>query len=495
MNSKKNIFTILTPLFMAMVCACFVNDDANAAARATVSRGTPVAAARKSVATTVKETVSENIVEKQAEAEPIAVENKSNKFDEVISDTGAKYSSDSDDTFAESIRKQRAALEASEKSDTFNTQQRNALNTGHSECDAGLRKCMKATCGEDFTKCALDGDTDFGNKLNRCKKDLKCSGEEFTLFTKEIKADRDMNVRLASYTSVVNCGNNYNKCIAGECGSNYTKCLGKTAADAAIKKCANIATECREYDSGLSARFGTAIGKLRENAETEIKEGEQRMYALRDLMRNQCEHLGAAFDERSFDCVYTVNFFAGTNQTTPIASRKAYAGDSFVCMQEWFGTNVTTFKENAYRETRAQTGATSAMLGSGVGMATGLASSGAFKRAAETQKAKKEADKSNTAKAAGENTSDKKVSDKSSKEPEEKETKTFKEKTIKNADGTSSHETTSTGNGIKTVTKTTTDSDGNIKGPIKSTSSFNTKKADAGSVNIELNTGNSNKKD
>nr|MBQ0091434.1 hypothetical protein [Candidatus Enterousia merdequi] len=71
---------------------------------------------------------------------------------------------------------------------------------------------------------------------------------------------------------------------------------------------------------------------------------------------------------------------------------KRYAGDTFVCMQEWFGVNVTTFKENAYRETRAQTAASSAMLGSGLGTALGTITSGAMGRALDTQKAKKEMD-------------------------------------------------------------------------------------------------------
>ena len=71
-------------------------------------------------------------------------------------------------------------------------------------------------------------------------------------------------------------------------------------------------------------------------------------------------------------------------------TRKLYAGDTFICTQEWFGTNVTTFKENAYRETRSQTAASSAMLGSGLGTAAGLISSGAIGRALETQQAKKD---------------------------------------------------------------------------------------------------------
>ncbi|MBR5904025.1 MAG: hypothetical protein IKZ49_00650, partial [Alphaproteobacteria bacterium] len=244
--------------------------------------------------------------------------------------------------------------------------------------------------GNDFSKCALDGDTIFGDKLNLCRKDISCTGEEFRLFTTEIKADRDLNAQLSSYTKVVECGNKYNDCMQKECGTTFNKCLGKPFADRAAKNCETIAKNCMEQDSGLSARFGTAIGKLRETAEKEVKEDEARMYKLRDDMRDQCQHLGAMFDERSFDCVYTVNFFAGDDQQTPKASRKAYAGNTFVCMQEWFGINVTTYKENAYRETRAQSAASSAMLGSGVGTAAGLISSGAIGRALDTQKAKKD---------------------------------------------------------------------------------------------------------
>jgi hypothetical protein len=294
-----------------------------------------------------------------------------------------------DNSFAEQIRRQRAALAASEASYATTTAQKNALSSNSSSCDVALRKCMSEICGSDFTKCALDGDTMFGDKLNRCKQDSNCSGEEFSLFTAEIKADRDMNVRLASYNTVLDCGNSYNACIVNECGTTFNKCLGKKNSDAAIQKCSAIAKECAEADSGLPSRFGTVIGKLRESAEKDVKKDEERMYKLRDLMKQSCEKLGARFDERTFDCVYTVNFFAGENQSTPIASRKRYAGDTFVCMQEWFGVNATSYQENAYRETRAQTAASSAMLGSGLGTAAGLVTSGAMGRALDTQKAKK----------------------------------------------------------------------------------------------------------
>ena len=388
---------------VAMVFASmfFVCNIADAATRTTTTRSAPttrrnVTATKTnvtSVATTETTTESsgstEAVVEpvvEQIEQPTLVVTNKSTQFENTVS--SVMESALPDNTFAEEIRRQRATLAASEATMLSTTTQQRALSANSHTCDVGLRKCMSEICGKDFTKCALDGDTAFGDKLNRCRKNTECSGEEFSLFTAEIKADRDANVKLASYNAVLDCGNNYNACIMNECGTTYNKCLGKSAESAAIQKCSIIATECRESDSGLAARFGTAMGKLRENAETDVKKDENRLYELRDLMANSCKSLGATFDERSFDCVYSIEFYAGENQSTPLASRKAYAGDSFVCMPEWFGTDVTTYRENAYRETRAQTAASSAMLGSGVGMAAGAISSGAIDRAIQTTKAK-----------------------------------------------------------------------------------------------------------
>lgn len=398
MNMWKKFFTKSMPKILAM-CSLFLICDYADAARTAV-RATP--ASRKSVAVVqqqtqqqnsenvVAETKSEPVIE-QTDAvvidEPIII-NKSSQFDDAIS--AIMESATSDNTFAEQIRQQRAALAASEASTTLKSSQQSALKSGHNACDAGLRECMMKTCGNDFTKCATDGDTIFGDKLNKCRRDIDCTGEEFKLFTSEIKSDRDMNIKLSSYNDVIICGNAYDACIQNECGTTFDNCLGKAKADAAIQKCETIAKNCKESDSGLASRFSTVIGKLRENAEKEIKADEKRLYELRDLMKNQCTALGATFDERSFDCVYTVKFFAGADKTTPTASRKRYAGKTFVCMQEWFGINATTFKENALRETRAQEAASGAMLGAGVGTAAGLWSSGAVTRAIQTQNAAKE---------------------------------------------------------------------------------------------------------
>nr|MBQ0091082.1 hypothetical protein [Candidatus Enterousia merdequi] len=334
-----------------------VCDIASAAARTAV-RGN-VASARKSVATAASTTQdintekTESETPQEEEPEPIIIENKSSQFEDSI--TAIVESSSEDNYFAEQIRKQRASLAASEAKSASESAQKDALKNNSNACDRDLRKCMTEKCGNGFTKCALDGDTIFGDKLNACKKDTTCKAHEFDLFVKEIKADRDMSVRLASYENVINCGNQYNACIMNECGTTYNKCLGKPYADAAVEKCKTIAKECTESDSGLASRFDTAIGLLRGEAEKQVAKDEKRLYELRNLMSKTCTGLGAMFDERSFDCVFTVNFFAGDNQDVPMASRKRYAGDTFVCMQEWFGVNVTTFKENAYRETRAQT--------------------------------------------------------------------------------------------------------------------------------------------
>ena len=387
-KNKRFLITSVSIIIMA----CFASFD-NASAARTAVRGT--SAARKSVTTTqnTKEQVKEPVNEVQESATkeeptPVYVANKTSQFETAVSAV-MDIASD-DNSFAEEIRRQRAALAASQNLERATNDQKQALQSGSNSCDQDLRKCMIEKCGNNFTGCALDGDTIFGDKLNSCKRNTKCSGEEFSLFAKEIKADRDLNVQLSSYENVVNCGNQYNACLVNECGNTYTKCLGKSAADAAIKKCETIAKECTEADSGLTARFNAAIGMLREDAEKSIKSDEERLYTLRDSMKSVCENMGAMFDERTFDCVYTVNFFAGANQSTPLSSRKRYAGDTFVCTQEWFGVNATTFKENALRETRSQTAASSAMLGSGVGTAAGLVASGAIGRAIDTQKAKKD---------------------------------------------------------------------------------------------------------
>jgi len=404
----KNFIKSLS-VFVTACLLCLIGDYTNAAERVAVRR-TP--ASRRTVTTTatnqnqttttetttpaqttVEETVSEPesaVVVVAPEPEAIIIENKSGQFNEGLSNAAVSSQDSSAASLAEQIRKQRAAFEANEAANIVQQKQNEALATGRNICDSGLRKCMQETCGSNFTKCALDGDTMFGEKLNKCRRTTTCTGEEFRLFTTEIKADRDLNVQMASYTSVIECGNTYNNCIQTECGATFGKCLGKNAMDKAIKKCSAIAKNCTEQDSGLASRMGIVIGKLRENAEKDVKTDEKRLTELRDLLRKQCEHLGAMFDERSFDCVYTVNFFAGENQSSPTASRKAYAGSSFVCMQEWFGINATTFKENAYRETRSQTAASGAMLGAGLGIATGMWTSGAVSRAMKTNEAKKD---------------------------------------------------------------------------------------------------------
>ena len=197
-----------------------------------------------------------------------------------------------------------------------------------------------------------------------------------------------MNAQLSFYNATIKCGNEYNDCIITECGTTFTKCLGKTAGDKAIQKCSKIAQKCTEQDNGLASRTMEAFGNLRGNAEKAIVRDEKRLYELRDSMRSACSRLGAMFDERSLDCVYTVEFYAGEDNTL-YASKKAYAGSTFSCTQNWFGVDITTFMENAFRLTRAQTSASSAALGSGVGMAVGAITSGAIDRAVDRAKAER----------------------------------------------------------------------------------------------------------
>lgn len=318
----------------------------------------------------------------------VVITDKSEQFASAVNSAGITTTSNSSDTeLAEQIRRTRAALDAADATNTANASATKSMARGQNACDATLRACMKNKCGNDFTKCSVDTDTTWGTKMDACRRDTECTGNEYKLFASEIKADRDLNALLASYNKILDCGNRYNKCIINQCGNTYSKCLGKSAGDNAISNCASIANECKSADSGLASRTMSAFATLRQGAEVQIQSDEKRLYALRDQMATVCKRLGAMFDERSLDCVYTVNFWAGDSDV-PYASKKAYAGATFDCDQNWFGIDITTFKENAYRLTRSQKSATTGMLGSGVGVATGAITSGAIGRAIDTQKAK-----------------------------------------------------------------------------------------------------------
>ena len=310
------------------------------------------------------------------------IEDKSSQFDSMLSTSSVAATDRAGASLADRIREQRAILDAQSATTTA------ATMAVAGTCDTSLRDCMKQKCGNDYQKCAGDGDTVWGDKMDACRRDTKCTGTEYAKYAPEIKADRDMNAKLASFNAVLDCGNSYNDCIATECGTNYAKCLGKTAGDAAIAKCATIAKNCTTSDSGLASRTMSVFGDLRVAAEKQIAADEQRLYAMRDELRNICSRLGATLDERSMVCVYTVNFIAG-DSATPYASKKLYSGSSFNCTQDWFGVDVTTFKENAFRLTREQTSASSAMLGAGLGTAIGAVTSGAINRAMDRQKAQK----------------------------------------------------------------------------------------------------------
>ena len=399
----KSLIPCATSLIVAM-CSIFVISDAYSAsvsgrtapARAKVSATTARVPTTKTTASSssANTTVAEPEIPKPKQVEEIVeetfeFENRTSMFDDAIGASGTSVSgTTSDSDLADMIRKQRNALNAADATTATQDAVRTSVATGQNACDTGLRQCMQSKCGADFTKCSGDTDTAWGDKMDLCRIKVKCSGHEYQLFTTEIKADRDANAELANFNKIIDCGNRYNTCIINECGTTFSKCLGKSAGDAAIAKCKKIQTECTQMDNGLASRMMNVFATLRQDAEKQIQRDEQHLYDLRDEMESTCRRLGAMFDQRSLDCVYTINFFADNNPT-PYASKKSYAGGTFDCEPGWFGIDITTFKENAYRETISQKSASAAMLGSGVGMAAGAVTSGAISRALDTQKAKK----------------------------------------------------------------------------------------------------------
>ena len=317
---------------------------------------------------------------------PHSISNKSSYFSSFL---GLSSSADATGTsLADKVRAQRELLAAKSATDEI-VGKTVTISAGANACDTALRACMMEKCGSDFSKCAGDSDTIWGQKIDSCRRNTTCTGHEYAQIAPEIRADRDFNERISAYTSVIDCGNRYNECIITECGANFGKCLGKTAGDHAISLCDKIARECASADNGLASRVMNVFGTLRGDAERAVQADERRLYELRDTMRGACERLGAMFDERSLDCVFTVNFYAGSDSTL-YASKKAYAGASFTCDPNWFGVDVTTFMENAFRLTREQASASAAMLGAGLGVGVGAVTSGAIDRAMTTHAAKKE---------------------------------------------------------------------------------------------------------
>jgi hypothetical protein len=126
--------------------------------------------------------------------------------------------------------------------------------------------------------------------------------------------------------------------------------------------------------------------------EKNVLKWEQSLYDLREQMEGMCRLGLGLFDQRSLQCVYTVDLFADKDgKSTLFASRKMHGEEKYTCNPDEFGIDITTFKENAYRLTRSQTAASSAMLGAGVGTAVGMVTSGAMGRALDRQKAEKAA--------------------------------------------------------------------------------------------------------
>ena len=361
------------------------NAAANRAQNRMVGRA-PTMTAPKATATTpvVEPEIIEDEPTPEPEVEaPIIVDNKTSVFDDVMSEIGTSDTDAAANARSEAIRRQRALLDGA-SNQTIGP----SVSITANACDAELRKCMMERCGNDFTKCANDSSAIWGQKIEGCHAKTKCTAHEFTLLAPEILADRDANVKMQHYDSVINCGNRYNDCIFTQCGTTLNKCLAKKDGDNAISKCASIANECKSMDNGLASRAMSVFGDLRTIATARVKADEARLYELRDLMRAQCNRFGAMFDERTLDCVYTVNFFAGEDNTL-MASKKLYSGDSFQCNANWFGVDITTYIENAQRLTRSQKSASAAALGAGLGTAAGMWASGAPIRAIKTHNAEK----------------------------------------------------------------------------------------------------------
>lgn len=356
------------PLSAAEVVARPVSANKSVSARARPVLSVSPRTAAAAVATPVVEEVMTAEVIPVAEAVPVIDTEKSDRFVVALGGESASVANESDLT--KLISSQRTADAATITATSSVARTAAVTTSGRNSCDENLRTCMKEKCGENFTNCALDTDLLWGEKMESCRLTAKCTGAEYAAFAPEIKADRDTHQLLGGFVQTQDCGARYNECIVSGCGTQLDGCLSKTAGDKVISDCDKIASECRTADSGLSGRVMQVFGTLRQDAQKQVVTDEAELYALREKMSERCKGIGAMFDDRSFDCVFSSEFWA-PDTNSPMASRKLYAGKTFDCTQGWFGIDVTTYLENAARITREQQGTTDALLGAGVGTLAG----------------------------------------------------------------------------------------------------------------------------
>ena len=373
---KKIIFySLLSFLFVGITNAAdVVSRQTSATATKSSSRSRPATTSVRASTTAVPEPVIAEVASEEQVATEEVVEEEPAIDSEKVSKFSAALNGQSTDlggsNLKDLIKAQRTADESSTTVSSGTSKIKATAASNHNSCDEGLRTCMKEKCGDNFKNCALNTDLSWGEKIESCRISSKCTGEEYAAFAPEIKADRDSYQILGSFVEVQSCGSEYNECLVSGCGTQLHGCLKKTAGDKVISDCSKIAEKCRTADSGLAARAMDVLGTMRQDTEKQVVTDEKELYALRDKMAAQCKSLGAMYDDRSMSCVFSAEFWIAGN-SNPFASRKVYAGKTFDCTQEWFGVDVTTYKEDAARLTREQTAATSALLGAGVGTLAG----------------------------------------------------------------------------------------------------------------------------
>ena len=401
---------LVTCYLLTVTCSLHAARVPAARAPATVARAVPVAAAPAPVTVAEPEPISAEplpIMPLPAPVPEIIVDDRSQSFSSMFG--GGAAGRGEETPMAAMLRRMRAEMGMLDDSPaSMELRARLGVNTA-AACDNGLRVCMSRTCGGDeFAGCALDSDTEWGMKMNTCRRQTECTGDEFAAFAAEIKADRDQFHQMSRFQAIMNCGVEYNNCIRNACNSDpeYTNCVSRGGSPAACRQharyyeqcwgragevrgfahCEAIQARCRGEDSGMEGRAREMIAGMRVNLERNLANWEREIFVLHNRLIETCRATQGTLDDRSLHCVYMaylyIDYQDGEGLRT-VGNRRLHGGDRFVCTPEFFNVDLTTHIENAIRLTRSQTGATAALMGAGLGIAGGALASGAIGRAVE----------------------------------------------------------------------------------------------------------------
>lgn len=310
--------------------------------------------------------VSRSAISRTTTDTPTNIEINEDKFTEIYNNalrTSSSTGKTGNSAMSNAV-KTALASKASESSDDFDY-------SDLVSCDETWRQCLQGSdvCGTNYILCTTLSPIEFSNRISVCPKKIgDCTVSNATV--KEVINNKDDYMKVSKADSILECGETMSNCIMDICGKGFTKCAKSISV--AKTNCGYIADECSRVDPALWVRTATALNFAKGQMNAEITKIENRMAEIESELRAECSKNNFAFDSSKMQCIGVVDFNA---MGMVLQSKRMSAGSVGNCSDEFFGLDITTYRQNAANETIKQKTVSNtisgAMLGMGVGSLAG----------------------------------------------------------------------------------------------------------------------------